>query len=137
MNRYIIRHLQHLIDGHAGGLLLLKHMGGQIGIISDHVHQEGTAQFTHALTNAAEAQHAQSLATQLRAYELILVPVLVYLHVIAGRDGMTRDIQHFGNGQLGNGVSVQAGGVDDLDALLLRRVHINVVQTHGADSDDL
>ena len=112
-------------------------MGGQIGVIGHHVHLEGAGQLAHALADAAEAQNAQGLAPQLGAHELILVPGLVHLHVVAGGNGVAGDVQHLGDGQLGHGVAVEAGGVDDLDALLLGGVQIDVVQAHRADADDL
>ena len=129
--------LQQLVDAHAGGLLLLEHVGGQVGVIGHDVHLEGTAQFAHALADAAEAQDAQGLAPQLAAHEFILVPGLVHLHVVVGGDGVAGQIQHLGEGQLGHGVGVQAGSVEDLHALCLAGVHVHVVQAHGAHADDL
>ena len=132
-----VRNLQHLVDAHALGVLLLEDVSGQIGVVSDDVHLEHAGQLAHALADAAKAQNAQGLAPQLAAHELILVPLLVDLHVVAGGNGMAGQVQHLGDGQLGHGVAVQAGGVDDLHALLLGVVQVDVVQTHGADADDL
>ena len=56
---------------------------------------------------------------------------------MVGGDGVAGQLQHLAQGQLGHGVAVQAGSVEHLDALLLGGVQIDVVQTHGADADDL
>jgi hypothetical protein len=46
-------------------------------------------------------------------------------------------VQHLGEGQLGHGVGVHAGSVEDLDALSLGGIHVDVVQANGANADDL
>ena len=132
-----IRDLQQLVHGHALGRLLVEDILRQVGIVGHHIHLESMGQLGHALAHTAKAQDAQGLAPQLAAHELIFVPVLAYLDVVAGVDGVAGDIQHLGDGQLGNGVVVQAGGVEDLDALLLGGVHVDVVQAHGAHADYL
>ena len=59
MDGHIVRDLQDLLNAHALGVLLLKHMGGQIGVIGDDVHLKDAGQLTHALADAAKAQNAQ------------------------------------------------------------------------------
>ena len=137
MDGHEVGDLQQLLHGHALGLLLVKDIRGQIGVVSHNVHLEGVSQLAHALSHTAKAQDTQGLAPQLAAHELILVPSLVHLHVDAGGDGVAGDLQHLGDGQLGHSVVVQAGGVKDLDVLGLGGIHVDVVQAHGANADDL
>ena len=132
-----VGNLAQLSDGHGGGLLLLEHVSGQVGIVSHDLHAEDAGDLAHALADAAEAQNAQGLALELAAHELILVPVLVDGDVVVGGDGVAADLQHLADGQLSNGVAVQAGSVKDLDALFLGVLGVDVVQAHGANADDL
>ena len=132
-----VRDLQQLIHRHAFGGFLVEDVLGEVGIVGHHVHLEGVGQLGHALAHTAKAQNAQSLAPQLPAHKLVLVPVFANLNVVAGVDGVAGDIQHLGDGQLGHSVVVEAGGVEDLDALLCGGVHVDMVQAHGAHADDL
>ena len=125
------------VDVHAGRALSSELLRLQVRIVSDDVHLECLAQLADTAADAAEAHDAQGLSAELSSHELVLIPVVVDLDIVVCGDGVSGDLQHLCDGQLGDRVRVHAGSVEDLDAFFLRVVHVDVVGTDCADTDHL
>ncbi len=125
------------LDAGALGVFRLELLGPQVGIIGYDPHLEGTSQLADAAADLAEAEDAQRFPAELPADELVLVPVVIHLDVVVGGNGVPGDLQHLGDGELGDRVRVHAGRVEDVDALLRGVLHVDVIGPDRADTDHL
>ena len=68
---------------------------------------------------------------------LVLIPLMVDLDVVVGSHRIAGEVEHLGDGQLDDRIGVEAGSVEHLNALRLGSFHIDMVEAHRADTDDL
>ncbi len=69
--------------------------GGQQRIVGQHLHLQPHAALGHLAADVAEADHAQRLAGDLHAHELLLLP-LALLHAGGGLGDLARQGEHVG-----------------------------------------
>jgi hypothetical protein len=89
--------------------------GGRAGpgrdqrIVGQHLHAQADRALGHLAADVAEAQHAQGLAGDLDAGELLLLP-LALLHAGGGLGDLAGQGEHEGDGQLARGDGVARRG---------------------------
>ena len=123
---------QHLVQG-----LQFGHgVGGEEGIVGDHLHAEALGALGHFRGDGAGADQAQGLLEQLGALELVLGE-LAFLHGHVRLDQAGRDGHHEGHGHLGHGHAGGGGGVHHLHAPGFAGRLVHVVQADAAADDQL
>ena len=113
----------------AGALLREKR------IVCDGPHFHRLQAPSHGGPDHPEADNPGGLASQLRADECGSVPFAGAQRRV-GRRQMTRQREEQGDGQLGRGDRVAAGGVEDDDAAFGGRVEVDVVDAGSSPADD-
>ena len=98
-----------------GDIVLARDHGGDEGIVADELHAEGAGAAGDLEADAAEADDAEGLATELGALERLLVP-LARVQAGVGVGDLAGHGDHEAEGELGDSDGVGAGGVHDDNA---------------------
>ena len=109
---------------------------GNIGVIGNDIHIEGLRPLGHAAADAAQAHHAQGLASELYAHIFLAIP-LALLHGLVGHGNIAGHGEHHGHSMLRSGNGVATRGIDDDYALGSSRRDINVIHANACTADDL
>ena len=117
----------------------LKRLGlacGNVGIVGEDAHAEGDGTAGYLRADAAHAEDGDGLAVELHALEFFAVP-LAGLHAGVCLRDIARNGEHQGEGVLGGGDCVAAGGVHDNHAVLGGSLDVDIVDTDSGTADDL
>ena len=120
-------------DGHAECLCPLL---VDVRIVRNDIHIKGECALCDAAADAPHADDAECLAAQLHADVCLAVP-LSCVHGRIRRRNLACEREHHRHRMLRRGNRVAARRVDDNDAALRRRLHVNVVYTDACASDNL
>ena len=128
---------QQFLQRHIGDAKFGLHLRTAGGAVSNDVHADGLCHDAQMLTDAAEADDAQSLALQLDALAVGLLLPLALTHGMTGDGDIAGAGEHMAHGQLRHRLGGGTGGVADGDAVLLGVLDVDVVHTHAATDDEL
>ena len=126
--------LQNLIERRQLDVLLAGKHGGNVGVVSQHVHRKGLGQARYLDSDLAETDQSESLRAQLDAQQLLLFPRSLLEQAVGLREP-AGERQNESQRVLGHADRVAAGRVHHHDAALGRRVHVHVVDTDAGASD--
>ena len=115
---------------------LLRLVGGQEGVEADDRHPEPLRPLRHRQPDPAQPDDAQGLALELRAGELVPVP-LARFQAGVGLGDVPRQREQQRHGVLGRGDRVAARRVHHHDPAPGRRRHVDVVDPHAGAHDRL
>jgi len=106
---------------------------GQVGVVGHHLHAQARRTLGHHPADASQPDHAQHLAGDLGAHEVLFLPVpraraAVRLGHVA-RQGAQQ-----GDGQFPGGGGVARGGVHDHHPAFRGRGHVHVVHAHSCSA---
>jgi hypothetical protein len=106
----------------------------QEGVVAEHPHVEGPGAFGHRLADAAEPHDAERLAGELRAHELVAIPLLGS-QARVGRGHVPRQAEHQREGMLRRAQRVAGRRVHHHDAEAGGRLLVDVVGAHAGPHD--
>ena len=115
---------------------LLRLLGGQERVEADDRHAEPLRPLRHRQPDPAQPDDAQRLALELRAGELVAVP-LAGFQAVVGLGDVPRQREQQRHGVLGRRDGVAARRVHHHDPAPGRRRHVDVVDAHAGAHDRL
>ena len=109
--------------------------GGNERIAADDFEAETAGALGDFKADAAEAENAEGLATQLRALQTLLLP-LAGVHRGVGRRQLAREGEHEADGELRDSDGVGARGIHDDDTAARSSFSVDVVHAHPGAAND-
>ena len=125
-----------LVEGHEAHADLRCPSRLHIGVVGDEGHAEGRESLGDEHADAAEADDADGLLGELHAVVLRALPLTVLEGEVRRHDVACGGEQQ-GDGELGRAHDVGGRCIDDHDARLGGRLHVDVVEAHAGAGDDL
>ena len=115
VEREVVRPCDKFVERDQLDAGLARYGRGDEGIAADEFEAESASTPGDFKADAAEAENAEGLAAQLRALQVLLVP-LACVHGGVGGGELARESQHEPNGEFGDGNRICSGRVHDDDA---------------------
>ena len=135
VQREVVGRRADLVEREQPGAVVRGEVGGDERVVGDDGHPEGAGAGGDFLADAAEADHAERLAADLDAGELLLLP-LALLHRGVGRGDRARQREDERERELGDADAVGAGRVHDDDAPRAGGGEVDVVDAGAGAGDD-
>ena len=104
--------------------------GRDVGVVGEHLHPEGARAGGHLAPDPPQPEHAERLVVELVADERLALPAPGLQAGVGARDA-PQQRQQQAERVLGGGDRVRPGGIEDHDAPLGRRGHVDVVGAHA------
>ena len=136
MQSHVIRYAEELIQIGEPHLHLLGAVGGDEGVVGDHLHAHGPGDAGHMGTDLAQTHHTERLFVELVADVFLAVP-LAGPHARMGLGHMPGQREHHRQGMLRGRDGVALRRIHHQDSPLGGRGHIDVVDTDAGTADDL
>ena len=139
-----LRHMDGQIVGpgetfvqlHLLHLELLRSGFRQVRVVGKHLHFEGLGPLGHLGPDAPESEHHQGLPPQLRALQLLALP-LALAHSHGAPDHRSGAAEHMGKSQFSRRDGVSARRVHHDHARLRGRLDVDVVHAHARSAHHL
>ena len=117
------------------GAEILRDFGGHVRVVRHDPHFESERALHHFAPDAAEPDHAERLAAQLIAEELLLLPLAGARRGIGLRN-MARHREHQRERVFGDRNGIPAGRIHDEHAGLGGGVQIDIIHANAGAADD-
>ena len=135
VQRQVIGVRADFVESHELDAQARRDLLGNVRIVGDDAHAEGTGAPGDFLADSSQPGHAERLPAHFRAEKALLLP-FSGLHGAVGGGNRPRERQHQRACVLGDADAVGAGRVDDQDAAGAGAGHVDVVDAGPGARDD-